>query len=76
MRPGSITALRLSLTGSQLGSGLTAKKPIHELRKEFGSMVNRAHGLSAARDQLRHGDYHTVAGELFRIIKSQENRKW
>jgi integrase len=36
--------------------GVTARKPIHELRKEFGSMVNRRHGLSAARDQLRHGD--------------------
>jgi integrase len=36
--------------------GVTARKPIHELRKEFGSMVNREHGLSAARDQLRHAD--------------------
>jgi hypothetical protein len=26
------------------------------LRKEFGSMVNRKHGLSAAKDLLRHGD--------------------
>jgi integrase len=34
--------------------GVTARKPIHELRKEFGSMVNRKHGLSAASDQLRH----------------------
>ncbi len=34
--------------------GVKAKKPIHELRKEFGSMVNRKHGLSAASDQLRH----------------------
>jgi len=34
--------------------GVTARKPIHELRKEFGSMVNREHGLSAASDQLRH----------------------
>jgi integrase len=36
--------------------GVTARKPIHELRKEFGSMINRRHGLSAARDMLRHGD--------------------
>jgi integrase len=36
--------------------GVTARKPIHELRKEFGSMVNREHGLSAASDQLRHAD--------------------
>jgi integrase len=34
--------------------GVTARKPIHELRKEFGSMINRRHGLSAASDQLRH----------------------
>jgi integrase len=34
--------------------GVTARKPIYELRKEFGSMVNREHGLSAASDQLRH----------------------
>lgn len=36
--------------------GVSSQKPIHELRKEFGSMVNRKHGLSAAKDQLRHGD--------------------
>jgi hypothetical protein len=36
--------------------GVTARKPIHELRKEFGSMVNRRHGLSAAKDLLRHAD--------------------
>jgi integrase len=36
--------------------GVSARKPIHELRKEFGSMVNRAHGLSAAKDLLRHAD--------------------
>jgi integrase len=36
--------------------GVTARKPIHELRKESGSMVNRKHGLSAAKDFLRHAD--------------------
>jgi integrase len=36
--------------------GVTARKPIHELRKEFGSMVNRRHGLTAAKDLLRHAD--------------------
>ena len=41
--------------------GVTARKPIHELRKEFGSMVNRRHGLSAARDLLRHGDIAVTA---------------
>jgi len=41
--------------------GITARKPIHELRKEFGSMVNRKHGLSAAKDLLRHGDISITA---------------
>jgi integrase len=41
--------------------GVTARKPIHELRKEFGSMVNREHGLSAASDQLRHSGIATTA---------------
>jgi integrase len=41
--------------------GVTARKPIHELRKEFGSMVNRVHELVAARDLLRHCDIHTTA---------------
>jgi integrase len=41
--------------------GVTARKPIHELRKEFGSMVNRKHGLSAASDQLRHSGIATTA---------------
>jgi integrase len=41
--------------------GVTARKPIHELRKEFGSMVNREHGLSAAKDLLRHGDIAVTA---------------
>ena len=36
--------------------GVTARKPIHELRKESGSMVNRKHGLTAAKDFLRHAD--------------------
>jgi hypothetical protein len=36
--------------------GVTARKPIHELRKEFGSMVNRKHGLASAKDLLRHAD--------------------
>jgi hypothetical protein len=36
--------------------GVTVPKPIHELRKESGSMVNRQHGLTAAKDFLRHAD--------------------
>jgi integrase len=36
--------------------GVNTQKPIHELRKESGSMVNREHGLTAAKDFLRHAD--------------------
>jgi integrase len=36
--------------------GVSALKPIHELRKESGSMVNRKHGLTTAKDFLRHAD--------------------
>jgi hypothetical protein len=36
--------------------GVTAQKPLHELRKEAGSIVNRRHGLTAAKDFLRHAD--------------------
>jgi integrase len=35
--------------------GINSQKPIHELRKEFGSMVNRKHGLTSASHLLRHG---------------------
>jgi integrase len=49
------------LSGWLRDHGVTARKPIHELRKEFGSMVNRAHGLSAAKDQLRHADIGVTA---------------
>jgi len=44
------------LTAWLRSKGITVQKPIHELRKESGSMVNRKHGLSAAKDFLRHAD--------------------
>jgi integrase len=36
--------------------GVTEQKPLHTLRKEFGSLVNRAHGIHAASKALRHAD--------------------
>jgi integrase len=36
--------------------GVTEQKPLHTLRKEFGSVVNRAHGIHAASKALRHAD--------------------
>jgi integrase len=44
------------LTAWLRSKGVSAQKPIHELRKESGSMVNRKHGLTAAKDFLRHAD--------------------
>jgi integrase len=66
--------------------GVTAPKPIHELRKEFGSMVNRKHGLSAAKDLLRHADISITASHyihlprqatsgLGELIKIEDDRK-
>jgi integrase len=39
--------------------GVEAAKPIHELRKEFGSQVNQRHGIYAASRALRHADITT-----------------
>jgi integrase len=44
--------------------GVTAKKPLHTLRKECGSLVNRRFGLSAARDVLRHASI-TITAEHY-----------
>ena len=49
------------LTNWLRGQGVTATKPIHELRKEFGSLVNAAHGIYAASRALRHSDITTSA---------------
>jgi integrase len=49
------------LIGWLKAHGVSARKPIHELRKEFGSMVNREHGLTAAKDLLRHADIQITA---------------
>ena len=37
-------------------------KPLHELRKEAGSLVNHDHGLVAAQQFLRHRSINTTAG--------------
>jgi len=39
--------------------GVNSNKPIHELRKEFGSLVNLKHGIYAASRALRHSDITT-----------------
>jgi hypothetical protein len=36
--------------------GVRSQKPLHELRKEFGSLINKNHGIHAASRALRHSD--------------------
>lgn len=37
-------------------NGVTARNPLHTLRKEFGSFIARKYGIFAASEALRHGD--------------------
>jgi integrase len=41
--------------------GVTAKKPLHELRKELGALITTEHGIYAASRVLRHADLSTTA---------------
>lgn len=41
--------------------GVTATKPLHELRKEIGALVATQHGIYAASRFLRHSDITTTA---------------
>ena len=43
------------------GKGVTANKPLHELRKEIGALVATQHGIYAASRFLRHSDVTTTA---------------
>jgi integrase len=36
--------------------GVNTRKPLHTLRKEYGSLINKAHGIHAASKALRHAD--------------------
>ena len=36
--------------------GVRSQKPLHELRKEFGSLINERYGIHAASRALRHSD--------------------
>jgi integrase len=50
-----------SLTAWLRGRGITANKPIHELRKELGALMASKHGIYAASHLLRHSDISTTA---------------
>ena len=41
--------------------GVSARKPIHELRKELGALVTAEHGIYAASRVLRHSNVATTA---------------
>ena len=41
--------------------GVTARKPLHELRKELGALVTGEHGIYAASRVLRHSNVATTA---------------
>jgi integrase len=43
------------------GKGITANKPLHELRKEIGALIVTEHGIYAASKFLRHSDITTTA---------------
>jgi integrase len=41
--------------------GITAQKPLHELRKELGSLITQEHGIYAASRVMRHSSPETTA---------------
>jgi hypothetical protein len=49
------------LTAWLRGAGVKAHKPLHTLRKEFGSLVCKEHGIHAASTALRHGSLRVSA---------------
>ena len=50
-----------SLTAWLRKHGVTARKPLHELRKELGALVTGEHGIYAASRVLRHSNVATTA---------------
>jgi integrase len=49
------------LTAWLRANGVTAKKPLHELRKELGSLITKEHGIHAASQMLRHSSIQVTA---------------
>jgi integrase len=43
------------------GHGITGNKPLHTLRKAYGSLLTRNHGIHAASRALRHADLRTTS---------------
>jgi integrase len=49
------------LLGWLRAKGVNGGKPLHTLRKEFGSQINARYGLTAASEMLRHADIAVTA---------------
>ncbi len=66
-RPGAtFNHYRAKLTFERLtkwlrAQGVNEQKPLHALRKEFGSIINESAGIHAASRQLRHADILTTS---------------
>ena len=50
-----------ALCGWLRSNGVDSKRPIHTLRKEFGSLINQKAGIYAASRALRHADIKVTA---------------
>jgi len=68
------------LIGWLRSKGVISRTPLHTLRKEFGSQINAAYGLTAASEMLRHSDItitarHYIEGKrrpsLDHLLKSE-----
>ena len=58
-----------SLTAWLRKHGVTARKPLHELRKELGALVTGEHGIYAASRVLRHSSVATTAAHYSDLKK-------
>ena len=47
--------------------GVDGEKPLHALRKEFGSLIAQQFGIYAAKEALGHADIATTAGHYLEV---------
>jgi integrase len=50
-----------ALTEWLRAQGVSGNKPLHTLRKEYGSLLTRSYGIHAASRALRHADLRTTS---------------
>lgn len=61
------------------GKGVKSRKPIHSLRKEFGSLINQAYGIHTASSALRHStvtvtESHYICPKVKPVVGLKLNR--